>query len=269
MADQNDPTTPVDPQVETPVTATETPVAEPVAEAPAGETPVVDESAAPESEPYVEPTPAEEVVEAELVDESSATAADDLYSDVYGTGETVPPQYVVVEAPRAPRRRGNRGIGSLLALLGAVVFGAILAGITYLRGAGSEDPAAFLGHLEFYLPIIIFAIAFVLLVVIANRAQWWAYILGSLIVGLVVYFGTAASAVVLYSWFGPETPTFEATLASPFVIIAGVLAREVSIWWGSLIAHRGKRVTHRNRLAREAFDRDLAEFRAKYGQTAA
>ncbi len=223
--------------------------------------------------------PLDEVVEAELVETPDAPEpliappAEPVAAQPTGPA----PQYVVVEAPRVPRKHGNRGIGSLLAVIGAVVFGALLVGATYLLGlASGDDSFAFVEQNKFYLPIVIFAIAFVLLVLLVNRGAWWAYILGSLIVGIVVYFGTAAAgagldqlAVQLGQLKQEDAGTFGAALSNHFVILAAVLSREVALWWGSLIAHRGRRMTAKNRVAREAFDQQLAEFHAKYGRTTA
>jgi len=260
-----------------------TPVTPPVADAPAAE-------AAP-----VAPSPDEGVVEAELVEPTDVlptfAPAEPAYAEpaapayaepvapveepVAGYAEPGPgaPQYVVVEAPREPRRHGNRGTGSLLAVAGAVIFGALLVGATYLLGlASGADGFAFVQYIKFYLPIVIFLIAFVLLVLIVNRGAWWTYILGSLVVGAVVYVGTAAAAagvdqlsVQLGQLQAADVSSIGDGLGSPFVIVAAVLAREVALWWGSLIAHRGRRMTAKNRVAREDFDRQLADFHAKYG----
>ena len=181
--------------------------------------------------------------------------------------ETPAPQYVVVEAPQPPRRRGNRGIGTLLAIAGAVIYGGILVGVgAILELLAGRSDFAFLQDWHFYLPTAIFALAFVVLVLLVNRAGWWSHIFGSLFVGLAVYLGTASSSAIIDVWLGSADPTTIASgLATPFVIIAGVLAREVAVWWGSLIAYRGRRVTARNRAQQEAYERELAEFRQRYG----
>jgi len=223
----------------------------------------------------------DDVFEAELVEpESPADESDVLVEEgvIPPAAYESAPQYVVVEAPKVPRRYGNRGVGTLLAILGAVVFGALLAGIWYLVGILSGATSiVFLTALSFYLPIVVFAIAFILLVLVVNRGAWWAYIVGSLVVGAIVYFGTAGLQVALdslatqFQWgSAPDAPrTFQEYLAQPFVIASGILAREVAIWWGSLIAHRGRRMTAKNRVAREHFDQQLAEFHEKYGRTTA
>ncbi len=277
---------PTDPE-DVPVASTTEPVAEPAAEgvieaelvetAPpqvgtalppmeAGLPPV--ESALPPMEPGLPP------VETTALPPAPVAVGVPVAADPAATGQQ--PQYVVVEAPRLPRSHGNRGIGSILAVLGAVIFGGLLAVALYLRGLTiGVDSFAFVANLNFYVPIVIFAIAFVLLVLIVNRGAWWTYILGSLVVAVVVYFGTAAAGYGLAQGavsLGQATPdsvaSFGSDLTNPFVLIAAILSREVAIWWGSLIAHRGRRMTVKNAALRESFDQQLADFHERYGQTA-
>ncbi|MDO7882855.1 hypothetical protein [Antiquaquibacter soli] len=185
------------------------------------------------------------------------------------------PQVVYVQAPAAPVKKGNRGVGALIALLSALVFTALLAIITAIIGgvATGRFSFGFLAQANFYLPTLFFVIGFVLLVLLANRANWWAYIVGSVVVGLVVYFGTVG-AVLLGSGVILRTPDeaaamFANGLANPIVIAAALLAREVSLWTGSIIARRGRRVKVRNTEAREAWERELAEKKAEHERATA
>ncbi len=88
----------------------------------------------------------------------------------------------------------------------------------------------------FYVPAIIFVVAFVLVVLLANRASWWAYVLGSLLVGALVYFGTIGVALlsvnVLDAHAQRGSRRFANYAADPFIITAGLVAREVSLWTG-------------------------------------
>ncbi|MGX5682071.1 hypothetical protein [Schumannella luteola] len=185
------------------------------------------------------------------------------------------PQVVYVQAPAAPVKKGNRGVGALIALLSALVFTALLAIITAIIGGvvTGRFSFGFLAQANFYLPTLFFVIGFVLLVLLANRANWWAYIVGSVVVGLVVYFGTVG-AVLLGSGVILRTPAeaaemFADGLANPIVIAAALLAREVSLWTGSIIARRGRRVKVRNAEARESWERELAEKKAEHERAAA
>ncbi len=120
----------------------------------------------------------------------------------------------------------------------------------------------FLMTWDFYVPVVVFAIAFVLLVLIVNRAGWGAYVFGSLLVAAVVYFGTIGIEILLNWLIWQQADTFAAFAASSFHIVAGILALEVTIWFGWIIARRGRKLAARNREARAAFDAQLAEFHA-------
>ena len=174
-------------------------------------------------------------------------------------------QTVYVPAPVPPIKKGNRGFGVLIALLSTVIFAGlyalIIASIRALElGVFQFD---FFGSLAFYTPAIFFFVGFVIVVLLANRASWWGYVLGSIFVALFVYFGTVATGLLVNN-IVTETPSGAARLLStalfsPFIIAAALLAREVSMWMGALISARGRRVKVRNLEARDAFDRESAD----------
>jgi hypothetical protein len=183
-------------------------------------------------------------------------------------------QVIYVQVPAAPRKLGNRGFGALIALGATVVYTAVLALFTILLGLLLTGSVAvgFLADARFYIPALFFLIAFVLLVLITNRANWGAYIVGSLIVGIIVYFGTIGLGL-LGSGIITNTPDeaaarFAASLRDPFIIGAALLAREVTMWTGILISRRGRRLKVRNAEAREAYDLELAEKRGDYDRGA-
>ena len=62
---------------------------------------------------------------------------------------------------------------------------------------------------------------------------------------------------------------FLTQLSNPFVVVAALLAREVSMWVGAGIAARGRRVKQANVTAREQYERELAEKRAEHERGAA
>ncbi len=159
---------------------------------------------------------------------------------------------------------GNRGVGAVFAILGALVYGVLLAGAAWLLQATllGQTGFDFAATWDFYVPIGVFAIAFILLVVVVNRAGWGAYVFGSLIVGAVVFVGTIGIELLLNWLIWHQVDSFAVFAASSFHIVAAVLAREVAVWFGWIIARRGKRVTARNRQARAAFDEQLAEFQS-------
>lgn len=185
------------------------------------------------------------------------------------------PQVVYVQAPAAPVRKGNRGMGALIAVLSGVLFTAILALITAIAGLVTTRRFSFtfLADPQFYIPTLFFVIGFVLLVLLANRANWWAYIFGSILVGLLVYFGSIGLALlangVIFDTPAEAGARYAAQLGNPFVLVSALLAREVSLWTGSIIARRGRRLKVRNAEAREAWEREVAEKRAEHERAAA
>lgn len=198
------------------------------------------------------------------------------------TGEVAPgqsavagQQVVYVQAPLPPRVRGNRVVGVLLALVGTVVFAAAYAAAAAIplairfSGAGlSPAFSAFVQNAIFWIPVMMFALGFIVLVVILNRAGWWAHVIGSLLVALFVYFASIGLLLLVDNVIG-KTPTeanaaFGALATNPLMIAAALVAREVSIWIGLAIAARGRRVRARNEETRTAWDREQEEKRAEY-----
>jgi len=198
------------------------------------------------------------------------------------TGEVAPAQSTVagqqvvyVQAPLPPRVRGNRVVGVLLALVGTVVFGAVYAAAAAIplsirfSGAGlSPAFSAFVQNAIFWIPVMMFALGFIVLVVILNRAGWWAHVIGSLLVALFVYFASIGLLLLVDNVIG-KTPAeanaaFGALATNPLMIAAALVAREVSIWIGLAIAARGRRVRARNEETRTAWDREQEEKRAEY-----
>lgn len=209
------------------------------------------------------------VVEEAAVSESEPVLAtpDPAVADVPAADNH---RVVYVQVPPEPRKLGNRGIGSLIVLASAIVFTGILAVIYALIAYANSGilTFSFLGRAEFYIPALFFLIGFVLVVLVVNRANWWAYIIGSLLVGVFVYFG-AIGLTLLGTGIIQETPDaaamrFSDALRAPFFIVAALLAREVALWTGAIISRRGRRLRARNIENREAYDRELAATRAEH-----
>jgi len=232
-----------EPVVETPVAEKPKPVKKPKADKPAADKPVADAPAAAAT--------------------ATGEVAPDAPSDFAGR------EVVYVQAPVPPRLRGNRGVGSLLAVLGAAVFAALYAGLGWVlitvglaaKGATFQQ---FILSPEFLIPVPIFLVAFVILVLVVNRAGWAAHVFGSLLVGLAVYFGTAGIAALLFTVSGGGSPSFGFLLSQPFIIIAALVAREVAIWLGLAISARGRRVKERNLQLVDEWEQEHAETKAQY-----
>lgn len=186
----------------------------------------------------------------------------------YPTAGLTPPapHTVYVTAPTPPKRKGNRLAGVLYALLATVVFCALFIGVAAIV-LYQQYPAdiarflpEFLSTLAFLVPSILFLVGFAILALLANRAGWWAYVLGSFLVAAFVYFGTIG--VVLFSRdVIAMTPreaaeAFSIVAVNQWVIIATIIAREVSIWFGAPIARRGRRMTEHNAESLAAFERE-------------
>ncbi|MFF2369843.1 hypothetical protein [Agromyces sp. NPDC058110] len=182
------------------------------------------------------------------------------------------PQTIYVQAPTPPKNKGNRGFGVLVAAIGTVAFALLYAGVTYLvllgrgdQGAATDEFLKFLGGpywALFWVPTVAVFVGFALLAAIINRGPWWTYAVFGLLVGVLVYFSyIGASLLAVQAWtltFADAQKFIGERWLDPFAIIAGVIAREIPIWFGGWIAARGRTVTERNRLAIEAYDREIA-----------
>lgn len=178
-------------------------------------------------------------------------------------------QVIYVETPHPPRARSNRVVGVLLALVGAVVFAAVDAAVGALLDYLQNRPlfgdtfTAFVLSAVYWVPILVFALAFILLVVVVNRGGWAAHVFGSLLLAFVVYFASIGLLLLVGRIAGTPS-TFERVALAPQIIAAAVVAREVAIWFGLAVAARGRRVTARNLEARAAYEKALADQRAQY-----
>lgn len=193
---------------------------------------------------------------------SVAAAADALPPLPDPTAPTASPQHVVyVPAPVPPTPRGNRGFGVGMALLGTLLYAVLFFGVIWvlrLAVLGSAD-LDFLLAADVYIPVVVFAVAFVLLALVVNRARWAAWVFGSLFVGAAVYFGTIGVDMAINAMLRvPGAPVFTDFLADGSFAIAALLGREVVVWWGAIVSARGAKVKARNADARAAFEAELA-----------
>ena len=237
---------------------TEETAAPEVVEAPVAETPVVATQVA--DEVPVEQVPVTEVPVAQV------PAAQQPETVVLT--ETTPPaapvqEVIVVDAPVAPRKKGNRGVGVALALVATIIFTALLVAAAFVLSLVADSGIGFLTEPTFYLPALAFFVGLVIVTLLLNRAGWWSHIIGSVVVGLITWFGSA-SLVLLAAGMATmnqteANETFYAALFSPILIIAALLAREVSIWTGAILARRGRSLKVRNAEAQEAFEREQAD----------
>jgi hypothetical protein len=208
-------------------------------------------------------------------DSSGADAAPAASTaEVQPVAAAAPPvqQVVYVHAPKPFVKKGNRGFGFLIALLSTVIFAAAYAValvVGELIDHASSVDFSFITMLDFYAPVLMFAVGFVILVLVVNRAGWAAHVIGSIFVGLVVFFGGTGLILLLNINTIPSNEVgkaFNQVLFSATLIVAALLAREVSLWMGFLIASRGRKVKARNVDARVLYDQEIAAKRAEYEQ---
>ena len=179
------------------------------------------------------------------------------------------PQVVYVAVPAPPKKKGNRGFGVLLALAGAVVYSIALTIVLAIMSvvATGRLSLGFVGNPNFLIPVGLFAFGLILVVLLVNRAGWWSYVIGSVVVALIVYFGTVGLILlfngVVFDTSEVASERFRSGLVQPLTIAAALVAREVAIWTGVVISYRGKKVKARNALARDTYAREEAARRAE------
>lgn len=187
-----------------------------------------------------------------------------------GTAAYAGPQPIFVQAPEAPRPRGNRGAAGAIGLLAALSFGvlylAVWLGIGMLSGdvtvetLGSAALAA-LATWTLWVPIAVFFIAFWLLGAIINRGRWGAWVIFGLLVGVASYLGHILGALFQAPFWmltaSQGADLVEAQLLSPLAIAAFIIGRELTIWYGAWVARRGARVTELNVEAQREYERTL------------
>jgi hypothetical protein len=186
-------------------------------------------------------------------------------------GSYAGPTYL--QSPTAPKKRGNRGLGILIAVLAAVVFAAADLAAAYGVLLVHYGDAQALHYLDsyarswsFWLPLAVFTAAFIALVAIVNRGRWWGYVLGSVFVAALVFAAYYAAALLTNrAWhFTPGEfrdftgDYFQSNIVYLWVAVAAsFIALETVTWFGAWIAFHGQNAKRRNAEARAAYEEEL------------
>ena len=178
-----------------------------------------------------------------------------------------------LQTPTEPTKRSNRGLGILIAVLAAVVFGAADLAATYgilvIRYGGDRAVnylESYAKGWDFWVPLAVFTGAFIALVAIVNRGRWWGYVLGSVFVAVLVFAGYYGAALLTNrAWnltpgeFADFTHDYFQTNI-PYLWVAtvvSVIALEAVIWFGAWIAFHGQSAKRKNAEARAAYETGL------------
>ncbi|AXA97065.1 ABC transporter [Microbacterium sp. PM5] len=180
------------------------------------------------------------------------------------------PQPIFVQAPEPPRLRGNRGAAGAIGLLATLAFGILYLGaalgLQAIRGevTGANVGTAALAAVQswwLWVPVVVFFIGFWLLGAIINRGRWGHWVIFGLLVGVVAYAGHLLGQLFQAPFWTltarQGADLVQGQLLAPLAIVAFVLGRELTIWFGAWVAARGKRVTELNDEAQREYERTL------------
>ncbi|RZI94456.1 MAG: ABC transporter [Microbacterium sp.] len=230
--------------------------------------PVADRADAPTVvAPAVVPTT---VTPSEPVDRSAETTVVAPPAAERPAVEAPAPQPIFVQAPEAPRPRGNRGAAGAIGLLAALVFGILYLAAALGFGVANGDVAAdslvpeLVGALTswwFWVPVAVFFLAFWLLGAIINRGRWGQWVILGLLVGAAAYGGHLLGQLFQAPFWtltaSEGADIVEDQVLAPLAIVAFILGREITIWFGAWVAARGARVTELNNEAQREYERTL------------
>jgi len=200
----------------------------------------------------------------------SEPAAETVAAPAAVAGAAYAQQPIFVQAPEAPRPRGNRGAAGAIGLLAALAFGvlylAVWLGVGMLDGSVTADTLGStaltaLGTWTLWVPVVVFFIAFWLLGAIINRGRWGAWVIFGLLVGVAAYLGHILGALFQAPFWmltaSEAAALVESQLLTPLAIGAFIIGRELTIWFGAWVAARGARVTELNTEAQREYERTL------------
>jgi len=205
-----------------------------------------------------------------VVDAPVVTPSEPVIAEPAVVVAAAAPQPIFVQAPEAPRPRGNRAaagaIGLLAALSFAVLYLALGLGVRAIEGdvTGDNIGTTVLDALRtwsLWVPVVVFFLAFWLLGAIINRGRWGAWVVFGLLVGAAAYGGHILGALFQAPFWeltaSEGGDLAESQLLTPLAFGAFVIGRELTIWFGAWAAARAKRVTELNVEAQREYERTL------------
>ena len=182
----------------------------------------------------------------------------------------IAPQPIFVQAPEAPRPKGNRAAAGAIGLVAALAFAALyllvwlgvgaIDGTVTAENAGTTAVAA-LGTWALWVPTVVFFLSFWLVGAIINRGRWGVWVHIGLLVGFAAYAGHILGQLFqapFWSITASEGAALvESQLLAPLAVASFIIARELTIWFGAWAAARGRRVTELNLEAQHEYERTL------------
>jgi hypothetical protein len=128
--------------------------------------------------------------------------------------------------------------------------------------AGLADAAlSALATWTLWVPVVAFFVGFWLLGAIINRGRWGHWVVWGLLVGVISWGGYLLGALFAAPFWmltaRQGVDVVQESVLAPLAIVALVLGRELTIWFGAWVAKRGRRVTEINDEAQREYERTL------------
>src|SRR5690606_34739364 len=174
------------------------------------------------------------------------------YTQAAPAGPLAPPatpRPIFGQAPEPPRELGNRGaaggIGLLATLSFAILYLGAILGLGALAGdvTGENIGTQALAPLmtwAFWVPVVIFFLAFWLLGAFINRGRWGKWVILGLLVAAATYGGHLLGQLFQAPFWritaSESSELVDEQLLAPLAIAAFVFARELTIWFGAWVA---------------------------------
>ena len=112
-----------------------------------------------------------------------------------------------------------------------------------------------------FVPVVAFFVGFWFLGAIINRGGWGHWVVWGLLVGVVSWGGYVLGALFAAPFWmlnaRQGVDLVQESVLAPLAIVAFVLGRELTIWFGAWVAKRGRRVTEINDEAQREYERTL------------